>query len=198
MNITNSDTDPSPTGEYIRDALHEAVSLVLDKDFELLAIGSHEQSIAHRLAVYLESYFPRFHTDCEYNRWLDEPKRGRSGSDVRDLLMRPDIVVHRRNSALNILAIEVKANGNEERATDDRKLDVYVRDSRFRYHAAASVVFCNSLGEIREGQLRAEISLSGLTLDGNEDASGHKRQICCGRHAAEVMQIATRQQNRRP
>ncbi len=57
-----------PNQEAIRSALIGSVRATLERDWDLIALGCHEQAIAHRIAVYLERRFKTFSTDCEYNR----------------------------------------------------------------------------------------------------------------------------------
>jgi hypothetical protein len=56
---------------YCGEAVMNAVELLLARDMTLLAIGTHEQGICHRLALYLEPWFSTYSVDC-----------GTSGSDL--------------------------------------------------------------------------------------------------------------------
>lgn len=108
-----------------------AVVDFLEEEPNLLTLGAHEQSLSHRIAVYLERRINNsdLHVDCEYNKNLGEPKlleidgldsaqRRLCGCHVcanladeieRERAFRPDIIVHRRHSnEYNTIAIEIK------------------------------------------------------------------------------------------
>lgn len=129
-----------------------AIAQLRDADRVLLEIDANERSITHRLAVLLESHFPEFDVDVEYNRvgGAGDPKRldwndvacGAGPEDlVRDTQARtvyPDIIVHRRTTEDNLLVIEVKKSSNAgcgER--DRRKLEAFREDREFHYRHAA-------------------------------------------------------------
>ena len=88
---------------------------LLKRDLMLLAIGAHEQSICHRLAVYLEP-FSALNVDCEYNRQRVHPK------SIRDGRIKPDILIHKRmDSRFNLMVLEAKA-GAATSVRDKQKL----------------------------------------------------------------------------
>lgn len=112
--------------EAVKKQIDIALATVLERDRELLVEGASERAIAHRIAVYLESYYshPDWNVDCEYNRMGDkrDPKqvtatkslpasKGSKGARVF-----PDVIVHRRGPAgPNLVAIEVKpSDGDKE------------------------------------------------------------------------------------
>ncbi len=119
--------------EWTQQDVHRRVSQALEtlhaKDQYLLDQDVHERTIAHRFAIYLENEFPGWHVDCEYNRMGGDPKRiaarlkacaqKHHPSDQPcdcdscqadpDILVYPDIIVHRRGSCdQNLLVIELK------------------------------------------------------------------------------------------
>lgn len=47
--------------------IFQALGELRNRDLFLLANDVHEQSITHRLAMYLQSLFPLHNVDCEYN-----------------------------------------------------------------------------------------------------------------------------------
>lgn len=74
-------------------------------DLQLLELSAHEQAVTHRIANYLQKYFPDWHVDCEYNRNTKVLKT-LNGDELR-----PDILIHRRLSNTpidNLLCIEAK------------------------------------------------------------------------------------------
>lgn len=97
--------------------LQEKDSIFLEKKFDI-----NERSVTHRLGMYLAELFPDEDVDCEYNRQynddtdeyiaknLDLPKieKGMTTKDTVAKTVFPDIIVHRRKTNRNILAVEVK------------------------------------------------------------------------------------------
>lgn len=80
-------------------------SFLFDKDVS-------EWAVAHRLAAYLEGFFPEYDVDCEYNR-MPGPDGEYDSKAPKKVLgnkkIRPDIIVHRRGSNEdNLIAIEMK------------------------------------------------------------------------------------------
>jgi hypothetical protein len=92
------------TPEKMRAVVKDALAEFTRKDMDLLHLSVHEQTLAHRLAIYIEHRVKDWHVDCEYNRDRLFPKMRLSGLNR----MTPDIIVHRRNSPINLLAVEIK------------------------------------------------------------------------------------------
>lgn len=159
--------DGLPHYDTIRESLKNAVKQTLEKDYDLVALGGHEQAIAHRIAVYLEHLFPEFSTDCEYNRNKHKAKNRRPESPEDNRKMRPDIIVHRRNKPDNVLAIEMKANANPATIEDLEKLKCLKSENTYLYKGIAFVCVRNKVEEMADGVLGATIdwySMSGDTL----------------------------------
>lgn len=111
--------------EIIEQALEE---LKL-RDSLLISNNTHERSIAHRLAIYIENIVNRIYSkdcwevDCEYNRSgiRHDPKvlhikeRAREiGKEIKTIektKVYPDIIVHKRGYQKGLIAIEVKRIG---------------------------------------------------------------------------------------
>jgi len=108
--------------EKIREALKEYVK----KDWqELMAVDAHEVTNAHRIAVYLESRFKGYNIDLEYNRDRENIKK-------LENLIRPDIIIHRRNSDDNLCIFEIKKSPKE---ADESENDVgKIKGEIGKYH----------------------------------------------------------------
>jgi hypothetical protein len=106
--------------DYCVAAVTSAVSLLLSRDTTLLAIGTHEQGICHRLVVYLEPWFSTYSVDCEYNRM--ESKVKRVLVDDKRRIVKPDILVHERLLKNNCLAVQAKARSNPESESIPKRL----------------------------------------------------------------------------
>lgn len=110
---------------------------------ETLINEKMEWATAHRLAVYLEGYFPGWNIDCEYIKMGEafETKRGSQGS-----CKRPDIVIHKRGrleKENNLLVIEIKMGpGND---LDEEKLIDFTSKSNsnrlFQYQKGLKITF---------------------------------------------------------
>jgi hypothetical protein len=113
--------------ELVELALKDALDQLLLSDGAILAMDVNERSISHRLASYLEPYFPGWNVDCEYNRNHDEPKRlnirrrSIQSDDTQATTVFPDIIIHRRGTDDNFVVIEMKKTTSQE--TDDYDLE---------------------------------------------------------------------------
>lgn len=122
-----ADTDASFTFEEVQKRVSHALNDFTKQDFQLLQLCADERAATHRIACYLQNYFSDWHVDCEYNR------RGKKSKTQRGLLVRPDIIVHHRNSPENLLCIEAKKEGgflDDDRIklknfTDPKGEDIY-------------------------------------------------------------------------
>jgi hypothetical protein len=99
--------------------LHEFVT----EQHQLLANDSSEQAISHQLAIKLAGAFSGWHVDCEYNRDMEKIKRliyaiSPDGSASERNVV-PDIIIHRRMTNDNLIAIEVKKSTNQEQSFKD-------------------------------------------------------------------------------
>jgi hypothetical protein len=114
----------------IDNALNELTSQSNDK--YLLEHNLGERCIAHRFAVHLEAQFPDWDVDCEYNRNGDELKEMPLSEECKALLRKtdrvvPDIIIHKRGAeGPNLLAIEVKREGQPGEECDNAKLEGYI------------------------------------------------------------------------
>jgi hypothetical protein len=157
--------------EELKNKVKTAVRLFIENDGELLSLsgGIHEQTISHRIAVYLECLFRRFHVDCEYNKHgvtgdnkkvvenITELKRGclcksckkwcrenPIGGTIRDFSeIRPDIIIHKERGKANtgnILVIEIKKV--EECLFDEGKLKSLTdKNGDYKYDLGVFVYF---------------------------------------------------------
>lgn len=153
--------------DVIKHKLLEALKKIVQNDPYLLEHAIHEPTISHRLAVYLESEFPGFNVDCEYNGNIDAENGKKyiyilkqaaeelglikAGEDEQELLYRciiPDIIVHKRGhngSDNNLLVIEVKKSSNPDDGTwDAEKLSRFTSaeyENNFNYQYGMFVRF---------------------------------------------------------
>jgi hypothetical protein len=117
----------------------KAVRALLAADAHLLEVDASERSISHRLAFHLTDEFPDFDVDCEYNRDRHETKRLRlpgpcaRSSDTDGSPVYPDIIVHRRGTNVNVLAIEIKkSTSSVPDDCDIEKLNAFRQDLGYK------------------------------------------------------------------
>lgn len=188
--------DKLPKYDAIRDALREAVLETLDKDYDLVALGGHEQAIAHRIAFYLERWFPGFHTDCEYNRQKHKAKNRHPETPKSTKKMRPDIIVHRRNTSRNVLAVEMKAEANPATKDDLGKLKCLKAERTYLYKGIAFVCVHNALHEMTDGILTATIAWYVVEGDTPTEQVRYRVNAKCDKHLAEVKAIVAQRTTR--
>lgn len=131
--------------EEVKERLLGALRMLEERDSYLFENNLSERCIAARLAMYLQHAIPEFSVDVEYNRKGYKPKTlelpDECGKKTKDgeVLVFPDIIVHRRGSdGPNILAIELKKTTNPEpRFCDHARIHAF-RD-QLNYGSAAFI-----------------------------------------------------------
>ena len=104
----------------------------------LLEVDASEQAISNRLARKFEIVSHGWNVDCEYNRDQGAIKILKyalsENGDIEDRNVVPDIIVHRRKTNDNLLAIEVKKVSNREnRFKDEAKLKAFREQLGYKY-----------------------------------------------------------------
>ena len=122
----------------IVEKVNRAVRMVLRNDLFLLRITAHELAIAHKLAEYLQHEFPDFHVDFDYNRREKQPKA------LNDADVRPDIIVHIRDTKINLLIIEIKKSDDppSEKNEAIKRVNDFIIDKGYEYTFGLVIVFC--------------------------------------------------------
>lgn len=142
--ILNQCEEPEIATRVIR-----SLQTLFDKDVDLLNINVSEETIASRLARYLEYEFPDFNVDVEYNRMGDAPKKVAWNERPEEVY--PDIIVHRRRTNNNVLAIELKKDSNREtKHRDIRKLAAYREELGYKCALFLRLGTAASAGEVVE------------------------------------------------
>ncbi len=108
------------------DKVIAALSELYAREAYLFEHDLGERALTHRLAVRLESQFPGWNVDCEYDRLGERTLRLPHGTIVStdDHLGKsiyPDIVVHQRDIPNNLLAIEVRKVSNHQPEEHDQQ-----------------------------------------------------------------------------
>ncbi len=142
------------TEKEAREYIRKMLDIFYEKDQFLLNNDVTERAITHRMGMYLQQILKEsFDVDCEYNRmgkkvgsdvYFTEGDyfaktvclSGEMVSDESDLGSRvyPDIIVHKRGTAENILIIEVKVKGKiGKRERDYKKLKAYKDNLHYKH-----------------------------------------------------------------
>lgn len=108
------------------------------EEHELLEVDISEQAISNRLGRKFESVSQEWSVDCEYNRDHGAIKTLKyalsENGDIEERKVTPDVIVHRRNTNDNLLAIEVKkVNNRENRFKDKAKLKAFREQLGYKY-----------------------------------------------------------------
>lgn len=122
----------------IRKLIERAYKMLIEKDGYLLKVDANERSITHRLAIHLESVFPGYNVDCEYNRNGIDPKilinfkKETNSDDTSGKTVYPDIIIHHRGENSNFIVIEAKKISNRD-DSDKEKLVIYKKELSYKY-----------------------------------------------------------------
>ena len=122
----------------IRKLIERAYKMLIEKDGYLLKVDANERSITHRLAIHLESVFPGYNVDCEYNRNGIDPKilinfkKEINSDDTSGKTVYPDIIIHHRGENSNFIVIEAKKISNKD-DSDREKLAIYKKELFYKY-----------------------------------------------------------------
>jgi len=92
--------------------IKNALKKLIKNDLELINRKLREECINHKLAQYIEKEFKDYkiktNVDLEYDKSFEDPKYYVDDSGTR-INIRPDIIVHERNSnKTNLIALECK------------------------------------------------------------------------------------------
>ncbi|MFN3828229.1 MAG: hypothetical protein ACK4NR_11470 [Micavibrio sp.] len=127
------------TDDEIKTSVQHAINALKAETPQLSFSTVHERSTAHRLAVHMESHFPNWNIDCEYDR--DEQRlklligiRECAHDRATDRIL-PDITVHHRErpgADHNLLVIEIKKN-SADNACDRKKLELLTSKGHYEY-----------------------------------------------------------------
>jgi hypothetical protein len=120
------------TGREIKRAIDSALNMLYDCDDYLLRTDANERSITFKLGCYLESLLIDWDVDFEYNRdghaanSFPMKLEKITSDDANATTVFPDLIVHKRGTNINLLAIEVnKLQGNDQAKQSEIKLKAF-------------------------------------------------------------------------
>ncbi|MGA2050840.1 MAG: hypothetical protein ABSG96_24350 [Terracidiphilus sp.] len=128
------------TLDEIKAMVADAIIQVQAENPPLVFDDVHERSTAHRLAVHLDSLFPSWNVDCEYDRYglvrkSLEGIRECSERRATDYIL-PDIIVHHRGfngQENNLLVIEIKRDANYDPCDFQKLIGLTAQAGMFGY-----------------------------------------------------------------
>lgn len=126
----------------------------LKEEKEIIGIDINERTLSARLMFHLQTLlledelyrekYKSYSVDCEYNRMNKDMKKIIQEDNVVNLIY-PDIILHRRNSNNNLMAIEMKkicSNDNEAKNKDRIKLKALTKNNKkINFHYTLGVYF---------------------------------------------------------
>jgi len=125
-----------------RGEIEKLIESSLDEFFKseqsLIDVDANERSISHKIAEYVQKKIPEWNVDCEYNRDMEHPKiLGMSTEDTKTddtggRTVYPDIIIHKRRTKENLLIIEIKKSGIDERE-DIKKIQAFLKSDSYSY-----------------------------------------------------------------
>ena len=124
----------------IGDRLDRAKNAFLLSERQLLELDADERTLTAAFAHYVRAEFPMWRVDCEYNRRVTRTKKLRWRHPKIADRVRPDIIVHRRNTQHNLLVIEAKKS-TQSKANDRKKLSAFKADPDYQYVHAVLLTF---------------------------------------------------------
>lgn len=96
----------------------------------------NEVTLTTTLARYVAEEFGAWNVDAEYNRSRDDVKK------LKGKIVKPDIIVHRRQHRDNVLVIEAKKATNIRGVAEDkRRLQDFHTDPEYQYQHCAFLTF---------------------------------------------------------
>jgi len=129
-----------PSFDEVKAGVIDAFRCFYLNDACLVHINAHERSMTFRLGMYLQQIFSGWDVDCEYNRNISEPNRIKS---IPWQNVYPDVIIHRRGTDNNLLAIEAKPPNKSRDEIDEAKykIEEYVRHKPLRYQLGLFIEF---------------------------------------------------------
>ncbi len=137
------------TKNQVSKLLIDAINRLFESDSILLqsSYNINERTVSHRLALHLDSLLSNtdYDVDVEYNRMRNDydpdavgnlmGKRlnlDDSGGDFS--IVYPDIIVHKRETDINLIIVEIKmAWKNSKRNFDYVKINEYMNELRYQH-----------------------------------------------------------------
>ncbi|MCM1266022.1 MAG: hypothetical protein NC200_07470 [Candidatus Gastranaerophilales bacterium] len=161
------------TNEKLKSILEEALKRFYDSEAqEFLSKKGVERSCVFRIGMYIQDlmwhdidkYYNDLNLDCEYNKDFGQPKR-----NDKNEIVSPDLIIHKRNTDINLMVIEFKGYWNTNTDGDLVKLKEFTKpDGKYRYKLGALVVLNKNNTEITYFENGAETIKEVGTLESKQ------------------------------
>ena len=121
----------------IKRKIESALRMLLKNDHFLLFDDASEWAICHKFAEYLQNQLMGWHVDFDYNRDKYAIKTWRDG------IIRPDVIVHIRNTDTNLLIIQAKKSNNRDHLEENKEQLRWftLQKEKYKYQFGALVIF---------------------------------------------------------
>ena len=120
---------------------NESFSALFKNDEALISSKIKEETINHRLLYYLELFCPtkykEYNFDMEYDKLIDDKKKIKVGKEGGKNI-RPDIIIHKRNTFDNLFVFECKKSYLTK--FDKKKLKCF-KNSQYNYSMCLGVSY---------------------------------------------------------
>jgi len=138
---------PKLSFSRVHSRIEKALLLLYKNDHFLITNCTAERSITHKLAEYIQQFFPEWNVDCEYNRRGENRPKAIPSQETSY----PDIIIHHRNTKHNLLIIEAKSihSRKHDSVQDKEKIKAYVEDPDYQYRFGLWILFYDDLAQTR-------------------------------------------------
>lgn len=116
-----------------KEKISKAIETLYQIEKELIQDEVHEQTISARLSFHLQSLFPDYVVDVEFNVQGEnrDPKLDSEGRKRK-----PDIIIHKRGSTgINLAVILIKCEWNKKSRKEDKRVALSLKE-KHKYHYA--------------------------------------------------------------
>lgn len=143
----------------LQESIVQALVILIKSDNELIKTQLKEECINHKLAQYLEQVLLKkdllknLDVDMEYNKYKNDKNKSPNGYNIR-----PDIIVHERQSGNKNNLIVIEAKKGYDTKADRRKVEDLVNSEGYRYTVGALISYF---------PMRAHIKIKFLTSGRN-------------------------------
>lgn len=132
-----------PIDAEVKTRLSTALKSFFQEERKLLESDVREDGLSHRLAVHIGRQFKGWDVDAEYDKMHIDgvpSEKKYIGTDGKEHHAIPDIIVHRRQTMENFVAIEIKKLGrNRGRERDFVKLTAYKGQLHYQFAAFVEI-----------------------------------------------------------
>lgn len=157
--------------------LHETVEMRLSRAIgefcanEMFPRTVNEVTLTIALAHYVREEFRQWNVDAEYNRNRDDVKK------LEGKIVKPDIIVHRRQRLDNLPVIEAEKTTNRRGVVEDKRhLRDFHADQEYRYQHSAFLTFRFDEDQRHQCAVEWFCCRDGISRTSSRPAEAHARR----------------------